>query len=98
MENETQLPIDLLTTDEAAAYLKLSPRTLEHWRETGSGPNFVKLGRAVRYSRATIDGYLAESNFRNTAEASKTSRFLRGSALAPHATRYKRRVRGRNPS
>lgn len=82
MENEANLQQSLFTTDDAAAYLRLSPRTLEHWREVGIGPAFIKLGRSVRYTGSAIDAYLSESNFRNTAEASKTSRFLRGQPSA----------------
>jgi excisionase family DNA binding protein len=77
MDNQEQSSMDLLTTDEAAGRLRLSARTLEHWRETGEGPEFVKLGRAVRYTSASIDRYLAESQYRSTAEASETSQLLR---------------------
>lgn len=38
-----------LTNSEAAAYLRLSPRTLEKHRVTGGGPRFRKFGRSVRY-------------------------------------------------
>ena len=38
-------PTDLLTTEEAAKYLRLSPRTLERYRVTGEGPRFLKVGR-----------------------------------------------------
>jgi len=69
--------MELLKTHEAAEYLRLSPRTLEHWRETGSGPQFVKMGRIVRYAREALEAYLANSKYRSTAEASKTSQYLR---------------------
>jgi hypothetical protein len=39
----------LITSDEAAAFLGLSPRTLEGWRTRGDGPDFVRMGAAVRY-------------------------------------------------
>lgn len=38
-----------LTNSEAAAYLRLSPRTLEKHRVIGGGPRFRKFGRSVRY-------------------------------------------------
>ena len=39
-----------LTNTEAAAYLNLSPRTLENWRVLGGGPRFRKFGRRVIYA------------------------------------------------
>ncbi len=48
-----------LTTAEAARFLDLSPRTLERWRGTGNGPMYRKLGRAVRYAVADLEGFAA---------------------------------------
>ena len=39
-----------LTTDEAAAFLRLSPRTLEKQRVLGGGPRFRKFGARVLYA------------------------------------------------
>lgn len=39
-----------LTNDEAADFLKLSPRTLEKQRVVGGGPRFRKFGRRVVYA------------------------------------------------
>lgn len=38
-----------LTTDEVAARWKISPRTLEGWRDKGIGPTYVRIGSRVRY-------------------------------------------------
>lgn len=38
-----------LTTRQAAGLLGLKENTLEIWRHRGVGPNYCKLGRAVRY-------------------------------------------------
>ena len=35
----------LLTTEQAAKRLGLSPRTLERYRVSGEGPEFLKIGR-----------------------------------------------------
>ena len=51
-------PSQLLTTNEAAAYLKVSPRTLDNWRSLGAGPEFIKVGALVRYREADIEAYL----------------------------------------
>jgi len=53
---------ELLTTREAAGYLRLAITTLEHWRLEGRGPAFSKMGRQVRYRRADVDRWLAEMN------------------------------------
>ncbi len=43
--NEAQT---LLTTDEAAQFLRLSPRTLERYRVEGTGPKYRKAGPGIR--------------------------------------------------
>jgi|HubBroStandDraft_5_1064220.scaffolds.fasta_scaffold168873_1 hypothetical protein len=52
---------EYLTTPEAAAYLKLSRQFLEgaRYRADGSGPAFIKLERAVRYRRTTLDAWMS---------------------------------------
>ena len=42
------MTIKLLTTAEAAAFLRLSPRTLEDMRLNGTGPRYNKLGPSKR--------------------------------------------------
>ena len=55
------LPNQKLTTQEAAAYLRLQPGTLEVWRCQGRGPKYQKLGRRVVYDLVALKSY-AESN------------------------------------
>lgn len=45
---------EYLTTREAAALLGVSTRTLEALRAEGRGPRHVRIGRAVRYPRDTV--------------------------------------------
>ena len=45
---------EFLTTDEAAALLRLSPRTLEKHRVLGGGPRFRKFGARVVYAMADL--------------------------------------------
>lgn len=47
----------LLTNVEAAAYLKLSPRTLDRWRWAQRGPDFKKIGGAVRYTFSDLNRF-----------------------------------------
>jgi integrase len=50
----------VLTAEEAAKFLKLSPRTLEKWRSEGLGPLVLRMGRRVAYARRDLVRWLAE--------------------------------------
>ena len=58
-----------LTTEEAAELIRLQPCTIEAWRVRGGGPEFVKFGRAVRYSRAALEEFAARNTRTSTSEA-----------------------------
>ena len=61
---------DILTTSEAAQYVRLGKPTLERARVTGDGPCYAKLGGAVRYRRADLDAWL-ESRIVASTSASR---------------------------
>jgi len=65
-------PTQYLTNDEAAAFLKLSPRTLEKQRVLGTGPRFRKFGRRVVYDMADLVSWSNERVFDSTAQAFAT--------------------------
>ena len=46
-----------LSNDEAATFLKLSPRTLEKQRVIGGGPKFRKFGRRVVYAIEDLESW-----------------------------------------
>ena len=48
----------------------VSPRTMQRWRLTGEGPEYIKLNRAVRYERAALDAYKAARRRTSTSDAS----------------------------
>ena len=54
--------LDLLTTAEAARFLRLSVPTMERLRVTGDGPVFIKLGSGKRcrvvYRRRDLNAWL----------------------------------------
>jgi excisionase family DNA binding protein len=56
----------LLTTKEAAEFLRLKPHTLENMRSDGKGPIFMKLGGRVFYHRADLKTWLRESRRRSS--------------------------------
>jgi Helix-turn-helix domain len=58
----------LLTPWEAAAALRCSRTTLVHWRTTGKGPRFLRLGRHIRYRPADLEIFIASITRRSTAE------------------------------
>lgn len=44
----------VLTPSELASRWELSPKTLANWRSLGSGPRWIKIGRAIRYPLADV--------------------------------------------
>lgn len=60
--------IEILTTLEAARYVRLGKPTLERLRITGAGPRFLKLGGAVRYRKADLEDWLESRLTRSTSE------------------------------
>lgn len=61
-------PQRYLTNDEAADYLRLSPRTLEKQRVIGGGPKFRKFGRRVMYAMADLDSWANERSYEATSD------------------------------
>jgi predicted DNA-binding transcriptional regulator AlpA len=55
--------IQLLDEREVSKRLSVSVNTLRYWRLTGDGPNWVKLGRLVRYDAAALENFV-ERNLR----------------------------------
>jgi excisionase family DNA binding protein len=51
---------ELLTEAELAKLLKVSVRTVRAWREKGTGPPALRLGRGVRYRRRDVDAWLEQ--------------------------------------
>jgi len=57
-----------LTNGEAAAFLRLSPRTLEKLRVLGGGPRFRKFGRRVLYAMADLEAWADEHAYGMTSD------------------------------
>jgi len=57
----------LLTTAEAAAFLRLQQTTLEHQRVRGDGPPFVRLGRRVFYRHGALIAWIRAQERTSTA-------------------------------
>lgn len=55
-------------TKGAAERIGLASKTLENMRTRGDGPQFMKLGRAVRYRIADLDAWMAARLVSSTSE------------------------------
>ena len=58
-----------MSTEEAARFLKLSPRTLQAYRCSGKGPPFSRMGNRARYLRSKVAEWAAIREARSTTEA-----------------------------
>jgi predicted DNA-binding transcriptional regulator AlpA len=61
----------LLTGREAAFLLRLSERTMERHRATGTGPRYIQLGRAIRYRRRDLADYIERAARQSTSEVAQ---------------------------
>ncbi|TDL38589.1 DNA-binding protein [Kocuria rosea] len=50
-----------MSTAALADYLDVSTRTVVRWRESLSGPPFVRAGTAIRYRPADVEKWLSAS-------------------------------------
>ncbi len=63
------VPLEILDEREAAAFLRLSSRTLQRMRLDGGGPAYVQLGeRRIAYRIASLRDWLANRERRSTSQ------------------------------
>ena len=60
-----------LTVDEAAAYLRLTARALENFRQAGGGPIYRKHGGKVVYHKDDLDAWSKELRYAHSGAAYK---------------------------
>jgi predicted DNA-binding transcriptional regulator AlpA len=69
--------IHLLDEHEVSRRLSVSVNTLRYWRACGEGPNYVKLGRLVRYDAKALEKFILRnlrvSKARATAEEKRVA-------------------------
>ena len=56
--------MELMNENAAAKYLGLSVKTLQSWRFKKIGPEYVKMGAAVRYAKEILDLYVKQNIIR----------------------------------
>ena len=71
---QTTQPARYLTNDEAAEFLRLSPRTLEKQRVIGGGPRFRKFGRRVMYAVVDLEAWADARSFEMTSDPEYAAR------------------------
>ncbi|QFR34641.1 AlpA family transcriptional regulator [Ancylobacter sp. TS-1] len=76
------LPPRYLRTKEAAAFLSLSPRTLEKHRTYGTGPAYRKLGGRVVYSIDDLQAWTERGAVTSTSDPRGTVLPAKRHALA----------------
>lgn len=55
---------DLLSREQAAVYLGISPRTLAVWKSTGRyNLPVVKIGRYAKYRKADLDAFIQRNRY-----------------------------------
>jgi len=65
----TKMQSDLITREQAAEYLGVTPCTLAVWACTKRyNLSFVKIGRLVKYRRSELDAFIARRTIGNQAE------------------------------
>ena len=69
-----------LSTEQAAAHLGLSPRTLERYRVRGGGPPFLSYCNRVHYMRSDLDAWIVERRRLSTSDKG-VSAAVRGGRL-----------------
>ncbi len=75
------IPLDpdaLLYEIEVAYLTGQSKRTLQAYRQKGAGPEFVKLGTAVRYQRRVVMAYVASHRRQSTSDPGTSPEAVNG--------------------
>jgi|APCry1669189034_1035192.scaffolds.fasta_scaffold138050_2 hypothetical protein len=58
----------VLTEEDTAIFLKVTPFALRKWRRQGCGPRFIRCGaRLVRYSTSDLDVWIEQNKFTSAA-------------------------------
>lgn len=50
----------LLTTEEVAEYLGVTPKTMANWASSGIGPDYHKINGRRRYDQDDVQRFVAE--------------------------------------
>lgn len=73
----------LMTRREAADFLGFAPQTLARYAWLGKGPTMTKCGRAVRYTRASLEEWVASMSSGDATPAAQAKTARRVVSLGP---------------
>jgi predicted DNA-binding transcriptional regulator AlpA len=59
MHEQTPVPEQYLRLPEAAAYITMSQQFLRRAHREGRGPNRIRCGRVILFTRSALDAFLA---------------------------------------
>lgn len=59
---------NLISPATLAERLGTTERSLSEWRIKGRGPNFIRVGRGVRYRPEAVDAWLLAQEYASTSE------------------------------
>ncbi len=65
---------DLVDTPTFATEIQAKEPTVISWRSKGTGPDFIRCGRLIRYRRSDVNRWLEENTQRQSGCAPNTSR------------------------
>ncbi|HEY4809158.1 MAG TPA: DNA-binding protein [Roseiarcus sp.] len=68
----------VLSRDEAAVVLDLSPRTLEKWASEGAGPRATKFGRSIGHTVEALGEYVDQHQSRSVGPKPRAAAKRRG--------------------
>ena len=60
-------PDQLMTEKDVASLICITPRALQNWRLRGGGPEYIKIGRSVRYQRSDVMQFINERKKRHSS-------------------------------
>jgi predicted DNA-binding transcriptional regulator AlpA len=66
----------LLTETQVSMLFNVSINTLRYWRHCGDGPNYIKMGKLVRYHEAELESYVQRKTCVSKARATAEERHV----------------------
>jgi len=66
----------LLTETQVSMIFNVSINTLRYWRHCGDGPNYIKMGKLVRYHEAELESYVQRKTCVSKARATAEERHV----------------------
>lgn len=69
IDDKVRTAHDLMSAEKAAQYLGLSYKTLERYRATNKGPDYIQFIKRVMYSKEKLDGYIGSREHNPTKKA-----------------------------